>query len=167
MPSAYDEPTMEMMQKWVSDHLSGYLESGGARGHVMDMSFLGGHRYEPMLLLRYKGRKSGKTMITGLGYIQFGGEIVIVASLGGADFHPQWYLNLEAGSPIAFQVATQAFNATWRLPADDAEKEQVWDWVIKANPLFGNYRKISKRDIPLIMMKPLDEIPVFRPEDIG
>lgn len=164
---AYDEPTLEYMQGWVRDHLSGYLESGGTRGHVMDMRFLGGYRYEPMLLLRYRGRKSGKTMITGLGYCQFGEEIVVVASLGGADHDPQWYLNLAAGSPIAFQVGSQAFNATWRAPADDAEKEQVWTWVIKSNPLFGGYRKVSKRDIPLILMKPLDEIPVFRPEDIA
>lgn len=167
MPSAYDEATQEMMRTWVSDHLSGYLSSGGVRGHVMDMSFLGGYRYETMLLLRYQGRKTGKTMITGLGYAQFGGEIVVIASLGGADHHPQWYLNLEAGGPIAFQIGTQAFNATWRLPASDAEKEDVWTWVIKSNPLFGGYRKITSRDIPLVMMRPLDEIPVFRPEDIG
>jgi deazaflavin-dependent oxidoreductase (nitroreductase family) len=167
MPSAYDEPTMEMMQNWASDHLTSYLESGGAKGHIMDMSFLGGYRYEPMLLLRYKGRKSGKTMITGLGYAQFGPEVVVMASLGGADFHPQWYLNLEAGSPIAFQIATQAFNATWRLPANAEEKEQVWTWMIRSNPLFGNYRKLSKRDIPLIIMQPLEDIPVFRPADIA
>ena len=143
-----------------------FQQTGGVKGHVMDMSFLGGYRYEPMLLLRYKGRKSGKTMITGLGYCQFGPYIVIVASLGGADHHPQWYLNLEAGSPIAFQIGTQAFEATWRLPADDAEKEDVWTWVAKSNPLFGNYRKISSRDIPLILMTPGEDIPVFRPEDV-
>ena len=167
MPSAYDDKTLDYMMKWTSDHLSSYLESGGTHGHVMDMAFLGGYRYETMLLLRYKGRKTGKTMITGLGYCQFGEEIVIIASLGGADHHPQWYLNLVAGSPIAFQVATQAFNATWRHPEEGEEKEAVWTWMIKSNPLFAQYRKVSKRDIPLIMMKPLDDIPVFRPEDIA
>ena len=164
MPSAYDDETAAKMIQWTIDHRKSYLESGGARGHIMDMSFLGGYRYEPMCLIRYVGRKSGRTMVTGLGYVQYGGEIVIVASLGGADHHPQWYLNIEAGGPLDLQIATQAFRTTWREPGAD-ELEDVWTWVVKSNPLFGNYRKISKRQIPLIMMSPQEEIPVFTDPD--
>ena len=35
---------------------SGYIQSGGAKGHIMDMRFIGGYRFEPTLLLRYTGR---------------------------------------------------------------------------------------------------------------
>jgi deazaflavin-dependent oxidoreductase (nitroreductase family) len=161
MSGAYDDETLRKMAKWVSDHQTAYIRSGGAEGHIMDMSFLGGYRYEQMLLLRYVGRKSGKTMIAGLGYFQFGSEIGILASKGAADDHPLWYLNLLAGGPIAFQVATQAFNATWREPAG-AELEEAWTYAIKSNPLFGVYRKVSKRVIPIMLLNPLEQIPVFR-----
>lgn len=161
MPSTYDDDTTVRMTQWVTDHRESYLSSGGARGHIMDMSFLGGYRYEPMLLLRNVGRKSGKTMINGLGYTQFGPEIAIVASKGGADDHPQWYLNIQAGGPVAFQIATQAFAATWREPTG-GEKEEAWTWVIKGNPLFAQYRRVSKRDIPIVLLNPMEEIPVFR-----
>lgn len=152
------------MLEWTTNHRSRYINSGGAEGHIMDMSFLGGYRYETMLLLRNVGRKSGKTYINGLGYVQFGPEILILASLGGADHHPQWYLNIKAGGPVAFQIATQAFDATWREPEPE-EKEDCWTWLIKSNPLFGQYRKVSKRDIPIIMLKPGEEIPVFSDPD--
>lgn len=161
--SVYDADVQAKLAQWSSDHLSSYINSGGVEGHIMDMRFLGGYRYEPMLLIRYVGRKTGKTMIAGLGYAQYGSEIVIVASKGGADTHPQWYLNIVAGGPLAFQVATQAFNATWREPKY-FEKEEVWSYVIKSNPLFAEYRKRSQRDIPLLLLTPHEQIPVFRNE---
>jgi len=49
---------------WAKRQLTEYIESGGVRGHIEDMSLVGGYRFEPMLLLRYQGRKSGRTMIT-------------------------------------------------------------------------------------------------------
>src|SRR5689334_4810369 len=161
MSGAYSDEQMVQLAKWVTDHRAAYLDSGGAEGHIMDMSFLGGYRYETMLLLRYVGRKSGKTMITGLGYFQFGSEIAILGSKGAADDHPIWYLNIKAGGPVAFQIATQAFNATWREPKG-AELEEAWTYAIKSNPLFGIYRKVSKREIPIILLNPLEQIPVFR-----
>ncbi|MEP6867631.1 MAG: nitroreductase/quinone reductase family protein [Novosphingobium sp.] len=103
-----------MLVAWASRQLANYIDTGGVKGHIEDMSFVGGYRFETMLLIRYIGRKSGRSMITSLGYCQFGPEIAIVASLGGSDVHPQWYLNIIAGGPIAFQIGTQAFNATWR-----------------------------------------------------
>ena len=161
MSGAYTDEQLEMMVKWVADHRAAYINSGGVEGHIMDMSFLGGYRFEPMLLLRYVGRKSGKTMIAGLGYTQFGSEIAILASKGAADEHPIWYLNLKAGGAVAFQIATQAFNATWREPKG-AELEEAWTHAITSNPLFGVYRKVSKREIPIILLNPLEQIPVFR-----
>jgi deazaflavin-dependent oxidoreductase (nitroreductase family) len=158
--TAYTDEQRATLVKWSSDQLSAYIDSGGVEGHILDMRFLGGYRYATMLLLRYVGRKSGRTMIQCLGYAQFGEEIMILASKAGADVHPQWYLNIKAGSPLAFQVATQAFAATWRQPVGD-ELDAAWTWGIKAHPLWGNYRTVATREIPLILLKPLEQIPVF------
>jgi len=152
--------------QWRVNQIASYIDTGGAKGHIEDMSFIGGYRYETMLLLRYTGRKSGWTMITSLGYCQFGPEVAIIASLGGSDVHPQWYLNMVAGGPVAFQIATQAFNCTWREPVGD-EREELWRWMERSNPIWGTYRKATTREIPLILMTPLDEIPVFTRADIS
>lgn len=153
------------LARWAKKQLADYIDTGGVRGHIEDMSFIGGYRFETMLLLRYTGRKSGRTMITSLGYCQFGPEVAIVASLGGADVHPQWYLNIRAGGPLAFQIATQAFDAQWREPAGE-EREEVWRWVVRANPILGTYRHATTREIPLILLKPGDEISRFTRTDI-
>ncbi len=109
MKTIYEAAMQDRLLNWASEHRTSYIQSGGAKGHIMDMRFAAGYRYQTMLLLRYVGRKSGKTMINSLGYLQYGPEVVIVASKGGADDHPQWYLNLQAGGPADIQIATQAF----------------------------------------------------------
>jgi deazaflavin-dependent oxidoreductase (nitroreductase family) len=116
---------------WKTEHLAMYLSSGGTKGHVMDVTAVGGHAFTTNCLIRFKGRKSRKTIITPLIYGALGGEVVICASKGGADHHPNWYLNLIASNEVDFQVATQAFRATWREPAG-AEHEAVWSRPTRA-----------------------------------
>ena len=101
---------------WKTEHLGMYLGSGGARGHIVDLHDIGGHRFTTTLLLRTVGRKTGTTRIAPLIYGDMGGEVVIVASKGGADAHPAWYLNIKDSDEVRFQVATQAFRGTWREP---------------------------------------------------
>jgi len=67
-------------------------------------------------LIKCAGRKSGKVYVGPLIYGNVGGEIVIVASQGGADTHPGWYLNILESNTIGVQIAAQAFEATWREP---------------------------------------------------
>jgi len=151
--------------QWATRQLADYIDTGGVKGHIEDMSFVGGYRFETMLLIRYVGRKSGRTMIISLGYCQFGPEVVIVASLGGSDEHPQWYRNIKAGGPLAFQIGTQAFACTWREAADD-ERDEVWRWVARSNPLLASYRTATSRKIPLLMLTPQEDIPVFTRADV-
>lgn len=158
------EKDAQLLQ-WGRRQLADYIDTGGVKGHIEDMSFIGGHRFEPMLLIRYVGRKSGRTMITSLGYCQIGPEIAILASLGGSDEHPQWYRNIVAGGPLAFQIATQAFECTWREPVG-AEREEDLQFLARSNPLLGSYRKATTREIPVILMNPGKEIPVFTRADI-
>ncbi len=67
-------------RNWKTEHLEQYLRSGGAEGHIVDVSDIGGRKFNTTLLLRYVGRKSGKTIITPLNYGDIGGEVVVVAS---------------------------------------------------------------------------------------
>src|ERR1700739_255195 len=108
---------------WVSEHLETYLTSGGTRGHIMDVSAVGGRALTTHCLIRCVGRKSAKVYVRPLIYGNVGGEIVIVASKGGADTHPEWYLNVLESNTIGVQIATQAFEATWREPEGGGRHE--------------------------------------------
>jgi deazaflavin-dependent oxidoreductase (nitroreductase family) len=155
----------DAVRAFIEGHLDLYLRSGGAQGHVTDGRRSGGPFFTPNCLLKFKGRKSGRTMITPLTYGMIGGEVVIVASKGGADAHPAWYLNVVEMPEIEFQVATQAFRATWREPKG-AEREKVWAFISETYPFYADYQTRTERQIPIVMMKPYEEIPVFQLSDI-
>ena len=146
---------------WKTDHLGMYLDSGGAEGHIVDVSDIGGHKFTTTLLLKYVGRKSGRTIITPLIYGDIGGEVVIVASKGGADHHPAWYLNVVNSKELCFQVATQAFRASWREPKG-AERAKVWDFMVGVFPPYKNYQASTKREIPLVMLSAIEPIESFK-----
>lgn len=147
---------------WKTKHLDMYLESGGAEGHIMDLRDIGGHRFTTNALIRYVGRKSGNTIITPLIYGDMGGEVVICASKGGADEHPAWYLNIRASKEIAFQVATQAYRATWREPEIGAERAKVWEFMQGVFPPYTAYQASTKRRLPLVMLAAVEPIDVFK-----
>jgi deazaflavin-dependent oxidoreductase (nitroreductase family) len=149
---------------WVAEHREMYLRSGGAEGHIMDITAVGGRSFATHCMVKYKGRKSGKTFITTLCYGDIGGEVVIVGSKGGADTHPEWYLNVAASDEIEFQVATQAFRATWREPEGE-EYQKVWDFMVDGFPFYADYQKSTSRKIPLVMLKAIEPVPVFQESD--
>jgi deazaflavin-dependent oxidoreductase (nitroreductase family) len=147
---------------WKTEHLDMYLDSGGVQGHIVDVTDLGGHKFTSTLLLKYIGRKTGKTIITPLIYGDIGGEVVIVASKGGADHNPAWYLNVVESKELSFQVATQAFRATWREPAS-GERQKVWDFMEGVFPPYKSYQASTQREIPLVMMKVIATTDSFKP----
>lgn len=145
---------------WKTDHLGMYLDSGGAEGHIVDVSDIGGHNFTTTLLLKYIGRKSGRTIITPLIYGDTGGEVVIVASKGGADHHPTWYLNVLESKELHFQIATQAFRATWREPEGE-ERSRLWAFMENIFPPYISYQASTERQIPLVILKPLEPVEPF------
>ena len=149
---------------WVSEHRESYIRSGGVDGHIMDITAVGGRSFATHCLVKYQGRKSGKIFITPLCYGDIGGEVVICASKGGADHHPAWYLNIVDRPEIEFQIATQAFRGTWREP-EGKERKKVWDFFIDCHPFYATYQESTSRILPLVMMKAVEPIAVFKESD--
>lgn len=162
-----DESSAEIRdarKDWVTEHREMYLDSGGAQGHIMDITPVGGHSFATHLLLKYRGRKSGKIFITPLCYGDIGGEVAVIGSKGGADSHPEWYLNVTAAPEVEFQIATQAFRATWREP-EGAERQKVWDFMVDNFPFYASYQQATSRIIPIVLMKAMEPISVFKASD--
>jgi deazaflavin-dependent oxidoreductase (nitroreductase family) len=149
---------------WVTEHRDMYLRSGGVKGHIMDITAVGGHSFATHCLVKYTGRKTGNVYITPLCYGDIGGEVVVCGSKGGADHHPAWYLNIIGTEQIEFQIATQAYRATWREPKG-AEREKVWTFMQDCFPFYTKYQASTARILPLLMMKAIEQIPVFTEAD--
>jgi len=147
--------------EWVNTHKREYIQSGGVKGHIMDLREIGGLQFTTHLLLETVGRKSGERRIVPLIYGDTGGEIVVVASKGGADIDPAWYLNLRHTSEVSLQIATQAFRAAWREP-QGAERAAVWAFMDRLYPPYIEYRAATKRQIPLVLFQVTASIPVFQ-----
>lgn len=146
---------------FVEQHRGSYIASGGAEGHILDYTHLGGHFFTTCLLLETTGRKSGERRVTPLIYGDIGGEVVVIASKGGADIHPGWYWNLQEMTGLRFQIATQAFTASWREP-DEAERAKVWEFMCSVYPPYIDYQDATSRQIPLVMLKPLETQEAFK-----
>jgi len=82
---------------WISDHRELYLSSGGTRGHIVDVSSVGGRQLTTHCLIKYVGRKSGKTYISPLIYGNVGGAPTFVVD---AIFAAEVQLNLLATSSL-------------------------------------------------------------------
>ena len=111
----------------------------------------------PVLELTTTGRKSGKArsvMLTSP--VQEGPTIVVVASRGGDDQHPAWFLNLRDQPSV--QVA---FKGGPRKPmrasiASPEQRARLWPKVITDHKNYGQYQTKTDREIPLVLLDPAD-----------
>jgi proline iminopeptidase len=150
--SEFSVPTH--LPDWIKDHVSRYLETEGADGHMWDSSIAGGAGPVPTLLLVTTGRRSGKKQTLPLIYGQTEGGYVIVASRGGAPTHPGWYFNLVAHPEVSVQVVAERFRATART-ASGAERETLWKRMVGIYPPYEQYQARTEREIPVVVLEPL------------
>ncbi|CUS06390.1 putative enzyme [Candidatus Promineifilum breve] len=139
-----EEPIYDSPEKWVRDHIEGYVASDGRQGHHW--------RGLPTLLLTTRGRKTGKLRRTALIYGQAADDYLIVASNGGAADHPLWYLNLVDEPRVTLQVGAETFDARART-ATPEEKARLWPVMAAIFPTYDRYQQDTSRDIPLVILE--------------
>ena len=134
----YDSP-----KGWVASHIRSYIESGGRSGH----------RWQGVntLLLVTRGRRTGKLRRTALIYAEDGDRYVVVASMGGAPKHPEWYLNLVANPEVKVQVGEEEFDAVASAATGD-ERSRYWRKMSEIWPDYDNYQKKTERTIPVVVL---------------
>ena len=89
----------------------------------------------PVIKLTTIGRVSGKdrsVMLTSP--IKTNGDICLVASKGGDDRHPEWYLNLLRDPRVKVEVpsGTKSMIATI---AEGDERESLWNQIVSDFPM--------------------------------
>jgi deazaflavin-dependent oxidoreductase (nitroreductase family) len=142
---------------WQKTHLDLYLKTNGAQGHLIDFSSLGGPKETPCLVLEATGRQSGKPQLVPLIYGTDGKRFVIVASKGGAENHPAWFLNLEAKPEVKFQVVNKKYRGVARV-AKSPERERLFKMMAGIYPPYVEYQTKTAREIPVVILEPQGEI---------
>jgi deazaflavin-dependent oxidoreductase (nitroreductase family) len=125
------------------EHVKRYVETDGEEGHEW--------RGTTVLILTTTGRRSGESRSTPLIYQPDGDAYAIVASKGGADEPPAWYLNLEADPKVEVQVLAERFAARART-ASAEEKPALWAKMVEAWPAYDEYQAKTSREIPIIVL---------------
>jgi deazaflavin-dependent oxidoreductase (nitroreductase family) len=126
------------------DHTDRYRETGGEEGHDWQGT--------QTLLLTTKGRHSGEPRELPLIYGRHGDDFLIVASKGGADAPPAWYLNIEADPDVEVQVKDDRFKARARRASPD-EKAEMWPTMTAEWPAYDDYQKKTDREIPIVVLE--------------
>jgi len=115
---------------------------------------VGGKAYGvPVLLLNHVGRKSGKRYTSPLLYIPDGDDLLIVASKGGFEKHPSWWINLRANPETAVELRGEK-RAVCAHEANPSERGRLWAKVVDAYPPYATYQKRTQRQIPVVILSP-------------
>ncbi len=114
-----------------------------------------GHRAAGLasLLLTTTGRRSGEARTVALTYIPDGDDYVVVASNGGADRHPAWWLNLQTMPEAVVQVGATRVPIVAHAAAPE-EHRRLWPKLIAANPFYARYEVLTARSIPVVVLRP-------------
>jgi deazaflavin-dependent oxidoreductase (nitroreductase family) len=104
--------------------------------------------------LRTTGRKSGQPRLTMLtSPIHDENRVVLVASKGGDDRHPQWYRNLTANPEVEITIDGSTRTMRARTASPD-EKAALWPDIVAAYKGYETYQKRASRDIPVVVCEP-------------
>jgi deazaflavin-dependent oxidoreductase (nitroreductase family) len=106
-----------------------------------------------VLLLEHVGRRSGRRRTTPLLYLPDGEDLVIVASRGGSDVTPAWWLNLQASPRAAVEIRGRRREVLAR-PATPEETARLWPSLVDGYPDYAVYQQRTTREIPVIMLTP-------------
>ena len=109
----------------------------------------------PVLELTTIGRKSGQRRSVLLtSPVQEGATLVIVASRGGDDTNPAWFLNLRDRPDVQVRLQGEAERPMRARIATPDERARLWPQVTAAYKGYAQYQKKTDREIPLVVLEP-------------
>ena len=141
MPSDFQLKTMNAIHR-------GVLKISGGR-----LGWRAGRM--PVVELTTTGRKTGQprtVMLTSP--VQEGSTIVIVASRGGDDHHPAWFLNLRDHPEVEVCTGREPKRTMRARVATADERAALWPRVTAAYKGYANYQTKTDREIPLVLLQP-------------
>jgi deazaflavin-dependent oxidoreductase (nitroreductase family) len=131
---------------WARTQAERYEASGGVDAPTLRDTGM------PIIVLTTLGAKSGKLRKTALMRVEHDGVYAVVASLGGAPQHPQWYFNLIAHPLVELQDGAEKHDYRAREVTGD-EKAVWWERSVAAYPPYAAYQRRTDRQIPVLVLE--------------
>jgi deazaflavin-dependent oxidoreductase (nitroreductase family) len=142
MPSDLTLKTMNVVHRVI------LKVTGGRRGWTVTKM--------PVLELTTTGRRTGQSrsvMLTSP--VQEGSSLVVVASRGGDDNAPSWYLNLCANPTVEVSLQGAPTVRMHARIASAQERSRLWPLVVADHANYADYQTKTQREIPLVFLDPL------------
>lgn len=109
-----------------------------------------------LLLLTATGAKSGLPRTVPLGFRREGDRYVVLGSNSGLPVNSEWFHNLKANPVATVEAGTETFQARARV-TEGAERRRLFDATIAKIPAFGDYERMTDREIPVIVLERIDQ----------
>ncbi len=109
-----------------------------------------------VLLLTHRGRKSGRLITTPIGFGRDGDGYFLIASNGGSDLHPDWYLNLKANPEAKIEIGRQHLRVRAEEVRAGPEKERLYAQLARIYRGYEGYRRRTRREIPVMRLIPVE-----------
>ena len=109
----------------------------------------------PVLELTTIGRKSGQPRSVLLtSPHQDGDTWVVVASRGGDDTHPAWFLNLRDNPEVEVSLKGGPKQPMRARVASAEERARLWPKITADFKNYAQYQTKTEREIPLVFLEP-------------
>jgi deazaflavin-dependent oxidoreductase (nitroreductase family) len=108
----------------------------------------------PVLELTTTGRNSDlprSVMLTSP--LQEGSTLVVVASRGGDDQHPSWFVNLTANPQVEVALKGAPKQPMHARVATPEERAAMWPRITADHKNYAGYQTKTKREIPLVLLE--------------
>jgi deazaflavin-dependent oxidoreductase (nitroreductase family) len=107
----------------------------------------------PVLELTTTGRKTGRSRTVLLtSPMRDGAALVVVASRGGDDQHPAWFLNLRENPDVEVAVQGKPSQRMRARVATSKERERLWPRITADYRNYADYQTKTEREIPLVLL---------------
>ncbi len=109
----------------------------------------------PVLKLTTTGRKTGRPRSVLLtSPVQEGTTLVVVASRGGDDKPPAWFLNLQDNAQVGVTLQGKPEQRMRARVTTPEERTRLWPRVIAEHKNYAKYQTKTNREIPLVLLEP-------------
>lgn len=112
----------------------------------------------PVLELTTRGRRTGQSrslLLTSPLELD-GGRHVIVASRGGDDRQPAWFLNLQADPEVGVAFGGGERRTMHARVTEGDERADLWARLTAAHRNYAEYQTKTDREIPVVVLEPVD-----------
>ncbi len=109
---------------------------------------------QTILLLHTTGRRSGRQIVTPIAYFYMNCFYFLIGSNWGKEQNADWYYNLMVQPSTIIEVKGM------KIPVEASrmegqEYDRLWKYAIEHHPPYLHYKEMTKRHIPIVVLKPV------------